>query len=850
MRLFLGFLMVIAVFVAVRADAAPTRDSVAIIIGNKHYRGTDLPDVKYADRDAMAMQRYVIDVLGYNPASVFVLNNATQGEMVSWFGNERGLGQLANFIHRNFTDDIFVYYSGHGVAGLADKQNYLLPTDSEPSTAELNGYSLKLLYANLDKTTAKSITVVLDACFSGTSGDGTSLFGNSSALTRGDDPKPEKKEARMTVITAASASQLANWDDDDRQGLFTEYFLRAVYGQADLAQNGGKGDGRITLGAVRSYLDNEMSFYARRHYRGRTQDATVTGDDATTLAVFQPGKPPVRPNLDPVVAVVPGPKPAPAPAAPPAPPPVAPPAAAVLTPVPPPPPAAAVPQVAKADDVARTANVLRQQGKFAEALALFRQAAAADSVPGMVGVGDAYWIGQGVPRDYGQALEWYKKAARLGNAYAMNHIGFAIDEGLGISPADPVEAFKWYRAAADRGDADGLTNVGFAYITGRGTDKNISEGLKYYYKGAEAGSVTAMYNLGDCYDTGLGVARDPSMAVNWFRKAADRGNASAMNRLGEAYDNGRGVAKDVPTAIGWYRKAADLGNAVAMNHVGQAYENSYGGLAQDWPQSVVWYRKGADGGFAGAMSNLGYALEYGRGVTRDDAEAARWYRKAADLGNIAAMYELGQMYRNGRGLRVDVAMATQLLRRAADLGSDDAKKALGEMQTAMAPAPTTRSIAPPPPAAKQVDELQDFGVAPQAWLQANVGSPTPTSIPAPARVVTTPELIRALNSASPTPFLLIDVLDGAPHATIRGAVRMPVAGHGGSFSDANQQAVVAQLAQVTGGKRDTPLVFFCLGPICWESYNAALRARQAGYQRVYWYRGGLEAWMAAGQPTG
>jgi len=30
---------------------------------------------------------------------------------------------------------------------------------------------------------------------------------------------------------------------------------------------------------------------------------------------------------------------------------------------------------------------------------------------------------------------------------------------------------------------------------------------------------------------------------------------------------------------------------------------------------------------------------------------------------------------------------------------------------------------------------------------------------------------------------------------------------------------------------------------------AALRAVAAGYGKVYWYRGGIEAWTAAGLPT-
>jgi len=38
------------------------------------------------------------------------------------------------------------------------------------------------------------------------------------------------------------------------------------------------------------------------------------------------------------------------------------------------------------------------------------------------------------------------------------------------------------------------------------------------------------------------------------------------------------------------------------------------------------------------------------------------------------------------------------------------------------------------------------------------------------------------------------------------------------------------------------------GAECWESYNAALRALRLGYREVYWYRGGVASWQAAGLP--
>ena len=46
-----------------------------------------------------------------------------------------------------------------------------------------------------------------------------------------------------------------------------------------------------------------------------------------------------------------------------------------------------------------------------------------------------------------------------------------------------------------------------------------------------------------------------------------------------------------------------------------------------------------------------------------------------------------------------------------------------------------------------------------------------------------------------------------------------------------------------------PLVFYCLGEKCTASWRAAEIASKLGYQRVYAYRAGLPAWVAAGYPT-
>jgi PQQ-dependent catabolism-associated CXXCW motif protein len=140
------------------------------------------------------------------------------------------------------------------------------------------------------------------------------------------------------------------------------------------------------------------------------------------------------------------------------------------------------------------------------------------------------------------------------------------------------------------------------------------------------------------------------------------------------------------------------------------------------------------------------------------------------------------------------------------------------------------------------DELTDFGVPPQSTLQQNVGSPTPMTIPG-GHVITTAEVQQAIGSN----ILFFDVWNsGSPHPSIPGAVPIPGAGNSGTFTDATQQQLWQFLAQATHQQPQQPIVFFCTGSRCWESYNAALRAINMGFQMVLWYRGGLSAWQASG----
>ncbi len=151
----------------------------------------------------------------------------------------------------------------------------------------------------------------------------------------------------------------------------------------------------------------------------------------------------------------------------------------------------------------------------------------------------------------------------------------------------------------------------------------------------------------------------------------------------------------------------------------------------------------------------------------------------------------------------------------------------------------------PNPNANANAETRDLGAAPTDKLHAGpMHGPTPNSIPG-AKLITTAALVDLLKTDAQR-VRVFDVL--GTNERLPNALNAVPAHQAGSFDDAVQREFGKYMQQVTQGQQDTPLVFYCASTMCWMSYNAALRAKALGYRNVLWYRGGVEAWKAAGLP--
>jgi TPR repeat protein len=61
-----------------------------------------------------------------------------------------------------------------------------------------------------------------------------------------------------------------------------------------------------------------------------------------------------------------------------------------------------------------------------------------------------YQWGQGVAKDYTEAVKWYRRAAVQGYSPAQADLGFEYEAGSGV-PEDDVLAHMWFSLAASQG---------------------------------------------------------------------------------------------------------------------------------------------------------------------------------------------------------------------------------------------------------------------------------------------------------------------------------------------------------------------------------------------------------------
>ncbi len=236
----------------------------ALIIGNEDYtsRQTGLSsesNVAFAASDALIFKEYAVNTLGVEERNVFLLTNATAGEM------SQKIELVCQILSRlGESAELIFYYAGHGFPDENTKIPYLIPVDV--SATNLNS-AIKLndVYSKFATTNAKRITIFLDACFTG-GGREAGLLAARSVKVK---PKNEILTGNMVVFAATSEDQSALPYKAKQHGMFS-YFLFKKLQET-------KGD--VTYGDLEKYIRDKVSIESLR-INNKAQDpkASVSFD--------------------------------------------------------------------------------------------------------------------------------------------------------------------------------------------------------------------------------------------------------------------------------------------------------------------------------------------------------------------------------------------------------------------------------------------------------------------------------------------------------------------------------------------------------------------------------------------
>ncbi len=216
----------------------PRDNTFAVIIGNEDYKY--VAAVPFAARDAAIFAKYCRVTLGLPDDNIRLYTNATYGDILDAIDDIKTISEVYNGDIR-----VIFYYAGHGVPDEATRNAYLLPVDARSQQLK-TCYPIEKLYAELGSLKAHSVTLLLDACFSGSQrGEGMLMSARGVALK----PRTDEPKGNMVAISAATGEETAYPYAEKRHGMFTYYLL------SKLQESGGD----VTLGELCDYITTKVS---------------------------------------------------------------------------------------------------------------------------------------------------------------------------------------------------------------------------------------------------------------------------------------------------------------------------------------------------------------------------------------------------------------------------------------------------------------------------------------------------------------------------------------------------------------------------------------------------------------
>lgn len=240
-------------------------NDAAVVVGIGDYFA--LPDITGADRNATDWNRWLQKTRGVPGANVRMIVNAEATKETI----ESAVTEATRQVKPGGT--LWFVYIGHGAPAPDHNDGLILGSDTQVSENSLvaRGLAQKTILSIIDTGPQKDAVVVFDACFSGSTGDGTPLVPGSQATV------PVKRiavSAGRTAILSASDVVAGPLPRHDRPA-FSYLLLGSMRGWAD-----GNRDQTVVVNEAFDYTKDVLITMVR----GRQQVPSLRGNTTITLS--------------------------------------------------------------------------------------------------------------------------------------------------------------------------------------------------------------------------------------------------------------------------------------------------------------------------------------------------------------------------------------------------------------------------------------------------------------------------------------------------------------------------------------------------------------------------------------
>jgi len=199
----------------------------SVIVGIADYQGNGA-DLKYADNDAILFRDYLMKAMQNETkagkTTILLNDKATKNAVLT--------ALRTNFSMANENDFIIFYFSGHGKQGSFAPYDYM--------NNGIMHEDVKRLFLS---SKSKYKIIIADACHAGSLIKGSN-YGVSDVLK-------SYNESKIALLMSSRPEQTSIEDRTKKQGLFTYYLTKGLYGQADLNK-----DTYITVAELFLYTQN------------------------------------------------------------------------------------------------------------------------------------------------------------------------------------------------------------------------------------------------------------------------------------------------------------------------------------------------------------------------------------------------------------------------------------------------------------------------------------------------------------------------------------------------------------------------------------------------------------------